>query len=200
MKTNIAKLFKTIFIVIAVILLIITAVLYFMDTPVVEEGQEPTIAQKIILLGKKYLSEILMASGVSIIGIIGIFVKLIYNQVKQTFARSDLTSAEVAELKEENAELRKQITNMVSSITSLTKKQDIANNALLTTFSLSEMPSAVRSQIFTALSDYKAVDNKAESSNAADLPITAVEDIVKNIVASSPTDTTDETPVSPILL
>ncbi len=73
MKKQVAATFRTILIVLAVVLLIITAVLYFVDTPVVEEGQEPTTAQKIILTGKKYLSEILLALGVSGVTLIAAF-------------------------------------------------------------------------------------------------------------------------------
>ena len=130
MKTTVAKTFKTIFIVAAVLVLVAAAVLYFVDAPVVEEGETPTVAQKVILLGKKYLTELLAAAGVSVVGVIGVLAKLIYNAVRQTVEKSTLTSTEVAEIKKENAELKSQIADAVAALAALAKKQDVANNAI----------------------------------------------------------------------
>lgn len=161
MKTTVAKTFKTIFIVAAVLVLIAAAVLYFIDAPVVEEGETPTMAQKVILLGKQYLTELLAAAGVSVVGVIGILAKLIYNAVRQTVEKSTLTSAEVAEIKKENAELKSQIADAVAALAALAKKQDVANNAILTTFALSELPASVRLKIDEAKAAYDAVSGTA---------------------------------------
>lgn len=158
MKHTVAKTFRTIFIVLAVILLVITALLYFIDTPVVEEGQEPTVAQKLVLLGKKHLGEILAVCGVSGIGLLGVLTKLIYNSVKKMSTQSQTTSADVSRLEErlkmsekENAELKEQTARME-------KKQDIANNMLMTVFSLSELPASLREKIHAAQAEYNGLD------------------------------------------
>ena len=162
MKTTVAKTFKTIFIVAAVLVLVAAAVLYFVDAPVVEEGETPTVAQKVILLGKQYLTELLAAAGVSVVGVIGVLAKLIYNAVRQAVEKSTLTSAEVAEIKKENAELKSQIADAIAALAALAKKQDVANNAILTTFALSELPASVRLKIDEAKAAYDAVGTTAE--------------------------------------
>lgn len=167
MKTTVAKTFKTIFIVAAVLVLVAAAVLYFVDAPVVEEGETPTVAQKVILLGKQYLTELLAAAGVSVVGVIGVLAKLIYNAVRQTVEKSTLTSAEVAEIKKENAELKLQIADAVAAIAALAKKQDVANNAILNTFALSELPASVRLKIDEAKAAYDAVGTTAENPETA---------------------------------
>lgn len=163
MKTMVAKTFRTIFIVLAVILLIITAVLYFIDAPVVEEGQEPTVAQKIILLGKEYLSEILLACGASGIGLMGVLTKLIYNSANKTLTQSLSTSADILNLTNRIKDNEHTIAALTDIIGKMSKKQDIANNVLLTTFSLSELPASLREQIHNALTEYNGLD-KAISS------------------------------------
>lgn len=173
MKTTVAKTFKTIFIVAAVLVLVAAAVLYFVDAPVVEEGETPTVAQKVILLGKKYLTELLAAAGVSVVGVIGVLAKLIYNAVRQTVEKSTLTSTEVAEIKKENAELKSQIADAVAAIVALAKKQDVANNAILTTFALSELPASVRLKIDEAKAAYDAVGITAETTETASAPVPA---------------------------
>lgn len=170
MKTTVAKTFKTIFIVAAVLVLIAAAVLYFVDAPVVEEGETPTVAQKVILLGKQYLTELLAAAGVSVVGVIGVLAKLIYNAVRQTVEKSTLTSAEVAEIKNENAELKLQIADAIAALAALAKKQDVANNAILTTFALSELPASVRLKIDEAKAAYDAVGTTAENPETAPAP------------------------------
>lgn len=169
MKSSVAKLLRTIFIVAAALLLIATAVLYFVETPVVEEGVEPTTAQRILLLGKEYLSEILMASGVSVVGVIGVLTKLIYNSAKATFNNSALTSTEIAALRQENESLRTSLAEQMVALGKLAMKQDIANTALLNTFQLSEMPATVRQQIYEALNAYKALEGQ---TTAATVPTT----------------------------
>lgn len=170
MKTTVAKTFKTIFIVAAVLVLVAAAVLYFVDAPVVEEGETPTVAQKVILLGKKYLTELLATAGVSVVGVIGVLAKLIYNAVRQAVEKSTLTSAEVAEIKKENAELKLQIADAVAAIVALAKKQDVANNAILTTFALSELPASVRLKIDEAKAAYDAVGTTAENPETTPAP------------------------------
>lgn len=162
MKHSVAKTFRTIFIVLAVILLVLTVFLYYIDAPVIEEGQEPTVAQKVILLGKKYLGEILAICGVSALGLIGVLVKLIYNSAKATSQESGKVSAKVAQLEEkltkseaENRELRKEQSIM-------NKKQDIANNLMMTIFSLSELPSSVRTQVYSAQTAYNELGKAKE--------------------------------------
>ena len=176
MKTTVVKTFKTIFIVAAVLVLVAAAVLYFVDAPVVEEGETPTVAQKVILLGKQYLTELLAAAGVSVVGVIGVLAKLIYNAVRQTVEKSTLTSAEVAEIKKENAELKLQIADAVAAIAALAKKQDVANNAILTTFALSELPASVRLKIDEAKTAYDAVGTTAEPTEMTPAPATKAED------------------------
>ena len=173
MKTTVAKTFKTIFIVAAVLVLIAAAVLYFVDAPVVEEGETPTVAQKVILLGKQYLTELLAAAGVSVVGVIGVLAKLIYNAVRQTVEKSTLTSAEVTEIKKENDELKLQIADAVAAIAALAKKQDVANNAILTTFALSELPASVRLKIDEAKAAYDAVGTTAAPTETTPAPATA---------------------------
>ena len=170
MKTTVVKTFKTIFIVAAVLVLIAAAVLYFVDAPVVEEGETPTVAQKVILLGKQYLTELLAAAGVSVVGVIGVLAKLIYNAVRQTVEKSTLTSAEVAEIKKENAELKLQIADAVAAIAALAKKQDVANNAILTAFALSELPASVRLKIDEAKTAYDAVGTTAAPTETTPAP------------------------------
>ena len=163
MKRGIAKTFKTIFIVLAVILLILTVFLYYVDSPVVEEGQEPTVAQKIILLGKQYLGEILAICGVSAVGLIGVLTKLILNSANKTLQQSEGTSAEVADLKSELAESRKENSQLRRELTLRDKKQDIANNLIMTIFSLSDLPAAVRERVYRAQTEYNALGGTTES-------------------------------------
>lgn len=201
MKKQVATTFRTILIVLAVVLLIITAVLYFVDTPVVEEGQEPTAAQKIILTGKKYLSEILLALGVSGVTLIAAFAKLIYNSANLTEAHSDTTAAAVAELKQDNAELRAENRKQYELIMRLMKKQDIFSNAVLTTFSLSELPRSLREQLHNAMTEYNGVGKAKETvEQVADEPKNADESEEQPVVAEvtpvkEPTDDKSDTPV-----
>lgn len=163
MRKQVATTFRTILIVLAVVLLIITAVIYFIDTPVVEEGQEPTTAQKIILLGKKYLGEILLAFGVSGVALIGAFAKLIYNSAKRTAEESKTTSADMGILMKKNAEQEAKIAALEDLIKLLMKKQDITNNVLLNTFALSELPLSLREQIHNAQNAYSGLDKDFRS-------------------------------------
>lgn len=201
MKKQVATTFRTILIVLAVVLLIITAVLYFVDTPVVEEGQEPTTAQKIILTGKKYLSEILLALGVSGVTLIAAFAKLIYNSANRTAAQSDTTAAEVADLKRDNAELRAENRKQNELIMLILKKQDIFSNAVLTTFSLSELPRSLREQLHNAMTEYNGVGKAKETvEQVADEPKNADESEEQPVVAevtpvNEPTDDKSDTPV-----
>lgn len=187
MKTTVVKTFKTIFIVAAVLVLVAAAVLYFVDAPVVEEGETPTVAQKVILLGKQYLTELLTAAGVSVVGVIGVLAKLIYNAVRQTVEKSTLTSAEVAEIKKENDELKLQIADAVAAIAALAKKQDVANNAILTTFALSELPASVRLKIDEAKAAYDAVGTTAENPETEFAP-----DKAEDTTTEADTDTEAE--------
>lgn len=201
MKKQVAATFRTILIVLAVVLLIITAVLYFVDTPVVEEGQEPTTAQKIILTGKKYLSEILLTLGVSGITLIAAFAKLIYNSANRTAAQSNTTAADVADLKRDNAELRAENRKQNELIMRLMKKQDIFSNAVLTTFSLSELPRSLREQLHNAMTEYNGVGKAKEiAEQVADEPKNADESEEQPVVAEDTpvkeaTDDKSETPV-----
>lgn len=201
MKKQVATTFRTILIVLAVVLLIITAVLYFVDTPVVEEGQEPTTAQKIILTGKKYLSEILLALGVSGVTLIAAFAKLIYNSANRTAAQSDTTAADVADLKQDNAELRAENRKQNDLIMRLMKKQDIFSNAVLTTFSLSELPRSLREQLHNAMTEYNGVGKAKETvEQVADEPNNADESEEQPVVAEDmpvkePTADKNDTPV-----
>lgn len=162
MKNTVAKTFKTIFIVLAAVLLIITAVLYYIDAPVIEEGQEPTVAQKIILLGKDYLAEILLACGASGIGLLGVFVKLIYNSVKKSVTDNQATAGYVLSLEKRQEINEKKIAEQNRLIAIMSKKQDIANNLLMTVFSLSELPLSLREQIHNAQTEYNGLDGTAK--------------------------------------
>lgn len=158
MKSAVGKTFKTIFIVLAAVLLIITAVLYFIDAPVVEEGQTPTVAQKIILLGKEYLGEILAACGVSAMGLLAVLVKLIYNSVKKSLLENQATSTLVSSLEQKYANSEKENVALRQAVTIMSKKQDITSTLLMTVFSLSELPVSVREQIHSAQTEYNALD------------------------------------------
>lgn len=172
MKHTVAKTFKTIFIVLAVILLVLTVFLYYIDAPVIEEGKDPTVAQKIILLGKKYLGEILAICGVSALGLIGVLVKLIYNAGKDTQIASQHTSADVSALSERLNASEALIAKLTLYIEQLSKKEDIANNTLLTTFSLSELPVSLRETIHAAITEYNGLTSptpKTQEEPAEDL-------------------------------
>ena len=153
MKTF-AKTLRTIFIVVAVVLLIIAAVLYYIDTPVVEEGQEPTLAQKIILLGKERLGEILAATGVSMVGLLAYFAKKIYDSVKKSVNQSLDTDANVKGLYKGYQDLVETVAYLYEVVNTIEQKQDIANNVLMTTFSLSDLPSSLREKISNAQEQY----------------------------------------------
>lgn len=168
------KTLKIVLIVLAVVLLIITAVIYFIDTPVVEEGEEPTVAQKIILLGKEYLSEILLVLGVSGVGLLSALTQMIYNSAKRTLTQSASTSADVQNLGERILKAEATIGTLITIVNKLNKKQDIANNMLLTTFELSELPQNVRAQIHSAREEY----NKQGDDNIAVLPATELAQVV----------------------
>lgn len=157
MKKQIGATFRIIFLVAAVVLLIITAVIYFIDTPVVEEGKEPTLPQKIILTGKKYLSEILMAVGVSGIGAIAAFTKSIYKAGRETKLAAQNTYTDVAKLEKKLDERDQKIIALENKITTFEKKQDILSNMLFVTFSLSEMPSSLRKEIHSYQTAYNAL-------------------------------------------
>ena len=197
-KKTVGTVLKTIVIVVAVVLLIITGFLYFVDTPVVEEGQEPTVAQKIILLGKKYLGEILAIFGISAVALMGVLTKLIYNAVLRAGSQAQNTSADVASV---NARLDRQekiIEKLLNIIIANGQKQDLANTTLLTTFSLSELPVSLREQIHSAQTEYSrlqqvttearqivgTVENTAENKSE---PVTEEAE-------SSNEQTVDETP------
>lgn len=162
MKNTVAKTFKTIFIVLAAVLLIITAVLYYIDAPVIEEGQEPTVAQKIILLGKEYLAEILLACGASGIGLLGVFVKLIYNSVRKSVTDNQATAGYVLLLEKRQEINEKKIAEQNKLIAVMSKKQDMANNLLMTIFSLSELPLSLREQIHNTQTEYNGLDGTAK--------------------------------------
>lgn len=176
------KTIKVILVVLAVILLALTAFFYFVDAPVVEEGQEPTVAQKIVLLGKQYLAEILVAFGVSGIGVIGVLVKFIYDSSKNTQTATEGASKEVKQLKAENAELKNKMVQLCAVIENIEQKQDILTNTILDTFSLSELPISLREQIHNAQTAYNAIGtakNVAEqvviaAANAPQEPIQQV--------------------------
>lgn len=188
MKNSVAKTFKTIFIVLAVVVLIITAVLYFIDTPVVEEGQTPTVAQKTILLGKKYLGEILAACGVSALGLLSILVKLIYNSVKKSLVENEATSAAVSSLEQKYANSEKENIALRQVITTMGKKQDITSTLLMTIFSLSELPVSVREQIHSAQTEYNSLDGALQIAGQ-------VVEVVKNAKESKEQPVkADETP------
>ena len=156
---------RTILIVLAAVVLVITAVIYFIDAPVVEEGQEPTVPQQIILLGKKYLSEILLVSGVSGVGLLGILTKLIYNSAKRTLMQSQNTSADVQILLEQRRQDRQEIAELKMEVKRLSRKQDIANSALLDTFALSDMPVSVREKIHVAREEYNGLTHSVYDEN-----------------------------------
>lgn len=200
MKTTVAKTFRTIFIVLAVVLLIITAVLYFIDTPVVEEGQEPTTAQKVILLGKDYLSEILLACGASGIGLMGVLTKLIYNSANKTLTQSLSTSADILTLTNRLKDNEQTIAALTEIIGKMSKKQDIANNMLMTTFSLSELPASLREQIHNAQTEYNGLDKTvkiveqiaetAKNADESEEQTAKIEDnsVIENVKADEPSN------------
>lgn len=200
MKTTVAKTFRTIFIVLAAVLLIITAVLYFIDTPVVEEGQEPTTAQKVILLGKDYLSEILLACGASGIGLMGVLTKLIYNSANKTLTQSLSTSADILTLTNRLKDNEQTIAALTEIIGKMSKKQDIANNMLMTTFSLSELPASLREQIHNAQTEYNGLDKTvkiveqiaetAKNADESEEQTAKIEDnsVIENVKADEPSN------------
>ena len=168
--------------VIAVLLLIIVAVLYFVDTPVVEEGQEPTLPQKLLIKGKEYLTEILAALGVSGVAVMTFLVNKIRSNSNNTLLQSQSTDAVVQGLQERVKKSEETIINLVELIVAIGQKQDIANNVLLTTFSLSDLPASLREKIANAQEQYnklcevkKAVEHIAEKSQNSS---TAQEDAV----------------------
>lgn len=157
------KTIKVILIVLAIVLLALTAFFYFVDAPIIEEGQEPTVAQKILLLGKQYLAELLALLGASALGVMAVLAKFIYNSSKNTQTVANTTSLEILQLKTENAELKNQFTRLYEITTNMGQKQDILTNALLTTLSLSELPTSVREKIYTAQTAYNALGTAKET-------------------------------------
>ena len=201
---------RTILIVVAVVLLIIAAVIYFVEAPVVPEGEEPTLAQKIILVGKERLEAVLLALGVSGITLIGVFAKLIYNSAKRTFEQGTVTATDIAELKAENERLRTDNAAQNKQIAMLIKKQDIVNNALLTTFSLSELPSNLREKLLSAQSEYndvgaavsmvqEVVEVVKNGAEKAQKTATAHVEAIREALGNEVSDTKDK-PVAPVRL
>lgn len=88
--------------------------------------------------------------------------KLIYNSANRTAAQSNTTAADVADLKRDNAELRAENRKQYELIMRLMKKQDIFSNAVLTTFSLSELPRSLREQLHNAMTEYNGVSKAKE--------------------------------------
>lgn len=152
------KTVKTILIVLAAVLLIITAVLYFVDAPVVEDGQEPTMPQKIILLGKEYLTEILAALGVSAVGLLTYLVKKIYDSGKGTLLQSLATSTDVQKFATRLQNVESKLETYLTNQQRIERKQDIINDMLYTIFSLSELPLSVREKIQDAKDRYGNLD------------------------------------------
>lgn len=192
MKHAVAKTFRTIFIVLAVILLVLTVFLYYIDAPVIEEGQEPTVAQKVILLGKKYLGEILAICGVSALGLIGVLVKLIYNSANSTTIASQSTAKDVVMLHQRLSENEAQLSRITSILNGLCTKQDIANNTLLTTFSLSELPASLRTKISDAQTAYNELGKAKE---IAEQVIEKTENTVQPEPSDAEVPETSEKPV-----
>lgn len=156
MKTF-AKTLRTVVTVVAILLLIIVAVLYFVDTPVVEEGQEPTLPQKVLLLGKQYLGEILGALGVSAVTVMTFLYYKIRSSSNSTLTQSQSTDRNVQGLVTKVNEQQTIIEKQGEEISTLTKKLDILSNVIMTVFSLSDMPTNVRGIVHTGQEDYKRV-------------------------------------------
>lgn len=203
MKRKVTTTIGIIVIVLAIVLLGIVAFLYFIDDPVVEEGKEPTVAQKIILLGKKYLGELLGIFGVSGIAVMGFLTKWIYESSKKTLAQSVNTTEDVAGLKSDNVQLRAENREQKKLLLKLIKKQDIANNMLMTLFSLSDLPASVREQIYKAQGAYDEVDKINEiaeqvaesvinSAESEEQPVTEKTEPIK--------EQSDETASSPVYM
>lgn len=183
------KTLKAVLIAVAVVLLIITAVIYFIDAPVIEEGEEPTAAQKIILLGKEYLSEILLTCGVSGVGLMALLTKLIYDNATRTLTQSKATSADVQSLAVRIDNNDATILQLAKIIDNIGKKQDIANNVLLTTFELSELPSSLRERIYNSHDEYKRVgDVQQVAEQPADTEQKPVDESTVVVVEPSTTE------------
>ena len=198
------KTLKTILIVLAAVLLIITAVLYFVDTPVVEEGQEPTLPQKVIILGKEYLAEILTALGVSGIGAMTWLYFRIRSSAQSTLTQSQSTGANVKGLVTKVDEQQEIIKQQDEKITVLTEKLDILSSVIMTVFSLSDMPTNVRGIVHAGQETYKSigavkklVEQVSEPvQNAPAEPTQASEEETK----SAPQETAEEKPSGPVFL
>ena len=182
MKTF-AKTMRTILIVLAVVMLAIALFFYYVATPVVEEGQEPTLPQKIILFGKEKLNEILTLTGASMVGLLAYFTKRIYDSVKKSVSQALNTDANMQNISTTINGQRDIIKQQGEMISILTQKLDILSNVLMTTFSLSELPSNLREMIYTGQDQYNKLGTGKKISeqvvealqNAEEEPAVAVE-------------------------
>lgn len=180
------KTIKVILLVLALVLLVLTAFFYFVDAPIIEEGQEPTVPQKILLLGKQYLGEMLTLLGVSALAFMAVLVKFIYNSSKTTQTSANTTSLEMLQLKKENAEQKNELTRLYKKVDNMEQKQDILTNALLTTFSLSELPTSVREKIYTAQTAYNALGEAKETiEEVVDKTVNVVSETVQQVSAAA---------------
>ncbi|MCH5157526.1 MAG: hypothetical protein J1G02_06615 [Clostridiales bacterium] len=184
MKTFV-KTLRTIFIVVAVMLLVIVAVLYYVDTPVVEEGQEPTLPQKIIIVGKEKLTEILAALGVTGIAAITFLVNKIKSSASSTLTESQSTGEGVRGLVTKVNEQQEIIKHQDEQISVLTDKLDILSNVIMTVFSLSDMPTNVRGIVHAGQEEYKGL-------GAVKTIVKQVAESVKNAVVESTPAVEDE--------
>lgn len=181
--------FKAFIAVLLMIVAIVVAVIYFLDTPVVEEGVEPTVAQKILIAAKEKLGVILAALGVSAVGVIAYCVRAIMRS--STSANTTNTKAislfeeKISVLQADNTQLRAQCADLRSEVKTLIDKLDIQSGILVDTLLLSDMPSSVREKIANAKAQY-------DTLNAATKPVGVAEQVSAETVEVETEETTTD--------
>ncbi len=191
------KKFNIILLVVLAIIAIIVGVIYFIDTPVVEEGQEPTVAQKIIIVAKEKLNLILSALGVSAVGVIAFCFRKVVTSSANTSAVGAATLKKMDEfaedLKTKNQQLEQKYCELLSALTVLREKLDIQSSVTFDTYLLSDLPKTVRENINKAKADYANVsEQRAAVENLVDNARTSVVDVKDGLAEGDDADSTKD--------
>ncbi|MCM1043487.1 MAG: hypothetical protein NC350_04705 [Corallococcus sp.] len=168
------KTFSKILAVILAVLLVAVAVIGLMEMPEAEEGAELTKAQKVIVILKTYLNEILATFNLSL----GAFLLAIFNTISrqsQTTAKSAAaTDGQVAELVKSNEKLLADSKEKDGKIKELASKLDVLMCVLSETLLLSDLPVTVREKITAYKAEYDKLASAANDAVKAVETATAV--------------------------
>lgn len=176
------KTFSKILAVILAVLLVAVAVIGLMEMPEAEEGAELTKAQKLIVLLKTYLNEILATFNLSL----GAFLLAIFNTISrqsQTTAKSAAaTDGQVAELVKSNDKLLVDATEKDGKIKDLAEKIDVLMSVLTETLLLSDLPVTVREKITAYKAEYDKLASAANDAvKAVETTVTAVTEMADKL-------------------